>query len=171
MTGEDFRIEVFPLKDKIFRFARRLMTVHADAEDVTQEVFLKLWNKKTELKSISNIEAYAITMTRNVCIDRMRTAKAPMTSLEGPDIRSAQPDPLDRADQAYSRRLVHQIIGRLPVQQKMILQLRDIEGYEYDEIARVMELNVNTVRVNLSRARKAVKDELVKLNNHGLGTN
>ena len=171
MTGEDFRIEVFPLKDKIFRFAKRLMTLHADAEDVTQEVFMKLWNKKQELVQVNNMEAYAMTMTRNLCLDKLRAAKAPFAEIPGSDIRSENADPGRIAEQMQSKSLVHKLINCLPVQQKMILQLRDIEGYDFEEIAQVMELNVNTVRVNLSRARKTVKEELIKLNNYGLGNN
>ena len=171
MTGEDFKIEIFPLKDKIFRFARRLMTVHADAEDVTQEVFLKLWNKKQELRQVNNVEAYAMTMTRNLCLDKLRAAKAPFAELPAVEIRADSHDPAKRTEQMHLKTLVHKIINNLPEQQKMILQLRDIEGYEYEEIAGVLELNVNTVRVSLSRARKVVKEELIKMNNYGLGNN
>ena len=171
MTGEDFKKEVFPLKNKIFRFAKRLMNIHAEAEDITQDVFVKLWNKKQDLLLMNSIEAYAMTVTKNLCLDKLKARKAIIVEMPVYELPLQTADPNDQAEITNQRKLMNTIINSLPEQQKMIIQLREIEGYEFEEIATITDMNINAVRVALSRARKAIKEELVKMYNYGLKAN
>ena len=171
MTGEDFKKEVFPLKNKIFRFAKRLMNIHAEAEDITQDVFMKLWNKKQDLLLMNSIEAYAITVTKNLCLDKLKARKAVIIELPAYEMPQHTADPNGQAEITDQRQLMNKIISNLPEQQKMIIQLREIEGYEFEEIAAITDMNINAVRVALSRARKTIKEELVKMYNYGLKAN
>jgi RNA polymerase sigma-70 factor (ECF subfamily) len=85
-----------------------------------------------------------------------------------PDEDLAEPYGLENAD---SVGLVKQIISGLPELQRKIIHLRDIEQFEYEEIAEATEMNVNAIRVNLSRARKKVRDEILKIQNYGITAN
>ena len=168
MNEEDFKRDVFPLKNKIFRFAKSLLTIHAEAEDATQDVFIKLWSKKNELTRLANIEAYAMTVTRNACLDKLKSQKHQPSQLPGYDLPAQNSKTDSHAEQTNQRTLVNKIINALPEQQKIVVHLRDVEGYEFEEIAEITGLNMNAVRVNLSRGRKTIREELTKMYNYGL---
>lgn len=158
----DFEKEVLPLKDKIFRFAKRLLNIATDAEDVTQDVFIKFLTKEKEFKKYKNIEAIAMTITKNMCLDRLRSKKRQFVELNDGNTTTTVVTPLQQTEIADQITIMNTIISKLPDQQKMIFQLREIEGYEFEEIAKIMEITVNTIRVNLSRARLKIRQELSK---------
>lgn len=169
MQLNDFEIQVLPIKDKIFRFAKRLLTIPMDAEDATQEVFIKLWAKKEQLSQYNSIEAFAMTITRNLCLDLLKSKKRQTVELHE-EAMVSEKTPFQQAEITDNMALMNKVLDNLPEQQKAIVQLRDIEGYGYEEIAEIMGLTVNTIRVNLSRARKKVKSELTKVFDYELKT-
>ena len=67
---------VLPFKDKLYRMAKRLLVSNEEAEDATQEILLKLWTNKTKISSYKNAEAFAMTMTKNYCFDRLKSKQA-----------------------------------------------------------------------------------------------
>ena len=170
MTAEDFNNEVLPLKHKIFRFAHRLMAGQVEAEDITQDVLVKLWTKKESLNTYRSIEALAMTITRNMCFDKLRSAKRNPAELTDVNAPSADVSPLKRTELNDSVALMQTIVNRLPEKQRMMVQLRDIEGYELKEIAAVCDMTTNAVKVNLSRARQRIREELKNAFEYGLNT-
>jgi RNA polymerase sigma factor (sigma-70 family) len=161
MDLPEFKIQVFPLKNKLFRLAKRLLEDHEDAQDVVQEVFIKLWNQRGKLDEYRSVEALAVVMTRNMCLDKLKAKKYPVENLENiqAEIQDFSSEPPADLSEVVSR--IREIIRTLPEQQKTIMQLRDIEGYDFEEIAGMLNMNENAVRVNLSRARKRVRDILI----------
>ncbi len=161
MDLQEFKIKVFPLKNKLYRLASRLLGDHEEAQDIVQEVFIKLWNRREKLDEYRSVEALAVVTTRNLCLDKIKAKKYPVESLE--NLKSDVPEPgieiktefIDLADK------IKEIIGNLPEQMKTIMQLRDIEGYDFEEIAGIMGMTENTIRVNLSRARKKVRERMI----------
>lgn len=170
MTVQDFNEEVLPLKDKLYRFARRLLNAHEEAEDVVQDVLIKLWTKKETLKTYQNVEAFAMTVTKNLCFDRLKSGRRNAASHEMPDSASSAPSPLIKIETLDSIALMNQIINELSDMQKMIVQLRDIEEMEFEEIMEITGLKMNAVRTNLSRARQKIRIELNKAYEYGLNT-
>ncbi len=168
MQVKEFEQEVVVLKQKIFRFAKRLLSFTADAEDLTQEVLIKLWNKRESLKEYRSVEALAMTMTRNQCVDRLRAKNYNRVELKQ-DSAVHHDTPLKVVESKSQMQMMHQIIEQLPEQQKMIVQLRDIEAYPYEEIAEIMDMSIATVRTNLSRARKKLRIEITKVIEHEYG--
>ncbi|HNS17927.1 MAG TPA: RNA polymerase sigma factor [Bacteroidales bacterium] len=161
MTPKQFKDEVFPLKDRLYRFACRILEDTEDARDMVQEVLVRLWDQKTDLRQVRSIEAYAMTMTRNVCIDWLRANGRILT--DAPEIVMIDPvTPYDITEIRDTVKRINCLINHLPDQQRMIIHLRDIEGYDFDEIAAILGLNLNVIRVNLSRARKKIKEQLAK---------
>jgi RNA polymerase sigma factor (sigma-70 family) len=158
MTSEEFKIKVFPLKNKLFRFAKRMLDDTVEAEDMVQEVFIKLWNKRERLGEYRSIEALAMITIKNQCLDKLRAKKYNVESIE--NLTREVEDVLneDKRDVSDVVSKVHRIIQTLPEQQKMIIQLRDVEGYDFEEIAGILEMNENAIRVNLSRARKKIRE-------------
>ncbi len=169
MTQPEFLNTVMPFKDKLFRMARRLLVSVEEAEDATQEVLLKLWNNRERMADYKNIEAFAMTMTKNYCLDKLKSKQASNLKLVHSNYRDEQSSVQRQVEAKNSLEWVRKIMDKLPEQQKMVLQLRDIEQYDNDEISEMLGLNATTVRVTLSRARKAVREQLIKKHNYGIG--
>lgn len=163
MNAERFKAEVLPIRDKLFRTARRLLEDEADAEDALQEVFLKLWQMRDRLDQYDSLEAFAMTMTKNLCVDviRKRGREGP---IEDELYRRAGPDdPYLRLERKSNEELIRLIIDHLPTLQQAVLRMKDIEEYELEEIAALTGSTNEAIRVNLSRARKKVREEFIRL--------
>jgi RNA polymerase sigma-70 factor (ECF subfamily) len=166
MTSEEFKNNLMPLKNKMFRLAYRLLSNWQEAEDAVQETYLKIWNMRNDLKKYNNVDGLLMTMTRNLCLDKLKSKKNKFASL---DIRLNATDTVNPQRQSEIADDVHhvkQLINKLPEQQKTIIQLRDVEGYEFDEILNITGFDLNYVRVNLSRGRKKIKEEIQKIHSY-----
>lgn len=169
MQQSDFLKIVTPFQDKLYRMAKRLLVSREEAEDATQEVLLKLWSKNKALGSYRNIEAFAMTMTKNFCLDRLKSKQAGNLKLVHSNYTEGGTSLQKRVEAMDSVNWVQKIMEELPEQQKMVLQLRDVEEYDYDEIAEMLEMKPTAVRVALSRARKTVREKLIEKHNYGIG--
>ncbi len=171
MTTEKFKSEVLPIKNKLYRIAKRMLNDSAEAEDTVQEVFLRLWSKKEKLKEYRSIEAFAIVITKNLCLDKIKSIRYKNLELKDTEVEMNEISPYKKTKLKDTAQKIHQIIDKLPEQQKLIIHLRDVENCDYDEIAEITQLNLNTIRVNLSRARKKVRDTLIKIQNYEFSSN
>jgi RNA polymerase sigma factor (sigma-70 family) len=162
MTLPEFKIKVFPLKDKLFRFAKRMLERTEEAEDIVQEVFIKLWNKRDTLDEYRSVEALAMIATKNMCLDRLKAKRYPVENMEDHRGFLEQLPAESRPDHSDLIHGIHAAMKTLPEQQRMIVHMRDVEGYEFSEIAEVMEMNENAIRVALSRARKRIRELIEK---------
>ena len=171
MNPEEFKIQVLPLKHKLYRLSLRLLGRAEEAEDSVQDALVKLWNRREELHNYSSIEAFAMAITKNLCLDRIRSKSFHTERLSDRQALTLKQDPEELLEKSDFTAFVRKIIDNLPEQQKVIMHMRDIEGLEYEQIAEVMELNINAVRVNLSRARKKVRDTILKIQGYELARN
>ncbi len=168
MTQSDFLKAVLPFKDKVFRLAKRLLVSTEEAEDATQELLFKLWNKKEKLSEYKNIEAFAMTMTKNYCYDRLKSKQASNLTLIHSNYKEKETSLYKKVELRDSVNQVHKLIESLPAQQKIIIQLRDIEQYNFEEIAKMVDMKPTAIRVALSRARKTIREALIKRHNYGV---
>jgi RNA polymerase sigma-70 factor (ECF subfamily) len=151
----------------LYRIAKRLLVSKDEAEDAVQEVFLKLWKGKNSIKNYRNPQAFAVTMTKNYCLDRLKSKQAGNLKIVHTNFQNR--DNLEKQLEANdSVSIVFKIMETLPEQQKLVLQLRDVEQFEFSEIAQMLDSTETAVRVNLSRARKTVRDQLIKNYNYGV---
>jgi RNA polymerase sigma factor (sigma-70 family) len=171
MNQSDFIKVITPFKDRVFRLAKRLLVSTEEAEDATQEVLVKLWNNKGKLESYSSVEALAMTMTKNYCLDQLKSKRATEMRIVHSNYTDRQAGLQQQAEDRDSLSWVEKIMETLPEQQKMILQMRDIEQYEFEEIAKIMDMNETAVRVALSRARKTLREQLTKTHSYGITSN
>ncbi|MDH3697568.1 MAG: sigma-70 family RNA polymerase sigma factor [Flavobacteriaceae bacterium] len=169
MTQGEFLDVVMPFKDKLYRLAKRLLVSREEAEDATQEVLLKLWNKNSDMGEYRNIEAFAMTMTKNFCLDKLKSKHASNLKLVHSNYAEAGGGLQQQVEALDSLSWVERIMEELPEQQKLVMQLRDVEEYDFEEIATLLNMKPNTVRVSLSRARKAVREKLLEKHNYGIG--
>ena len=168
MQQSEFLNIVMPFKDKLYRMAKRLLTSTEEAEDATQEVLLKLWKKNNVMDSYNNVEAFAMTMTKNFCLDRLKSKQATNLKLVHSNYEDGSTSLQKQIETKDSLSWVEKIMEELPEQQKMVLQLRDVEQYDFEEIAQMLDMQAGTVRVALSRARKTVREKLVQKHNYGI---
>ncbi|WP_299621666.1 RNA polymerase sigma factor [uncultured Tenacibaculum sp.] len=168
MNQSDFLKSVLPFKDKVFRLAKRLLVSTEEAEDATQELYFKLWRNKEKLADYRNVEAFAMTMTKNYCFDRLKSKQAGNLTLVHSNYKEKDTALEKKIEYKDSVNQVHKLIENLPEQQKIIIQLRDIEQYDFDEICEMVNMKPTAVRVALSRARKTIREALIKKHNYGV---
>lgn len=171
MDLQAFKHKVLPVQGRLFRLAKLFLRNREEAEDALQEVLLRLWTKRQQLDSYSSVEALAVQMTRNLCLDKLKSqayrsteADADLTNAYGSSL-----SPYDQTELSDSATLLRRIIETLPEPQKLILHLRDVEEYSFEEIEHVTGLTVNNIRVILSRARQRVRDSYLKTNDYEAG--
>ena len=168
MTQAEFLTLVLPFKDKVFRLAKRLLVSNEEAEDATQEILMKLWNNKEGIGEYRNVEAFSMTMTKNFCLDRLKSKQAQNLKIVHSNYQDNNVSLQREVEARDSVDWVAKIIEELPEQQKLVLQLRDIEEYEFDEIAKVLDMNETAIRVSLSRARKTIREKLTNTHSYGI---
>ena len=172
MKNISFRDDVLPLKDKLYRLTLRITLNNAEAEDVVQETLIKVWNRRSQWEEIESIEAFALTVCRNLSLDKIKRMGNDHDSLDdsahdSPDSSSSS-NPEEQTMARDQVALVRQLIDRLPEKQRSVIQLRDIEGKSYREIANIMCISEEQVKVNLYRARQTIKKKFSETDSYGL---
>jgi len=164
MEQTQFKKEILPLRERLILYAERLLDNKSDAEDIIQEVFLKLWLMRDELGNYAGIDALSVTMTKNLCLNRLKINQRKREDLDGLAMIDKNLSPDEQLEQKDSVEQVMRIINQLPDLQQTILRMKHIEGMETDEIAALTGSAPEAIRMNLSRARKKVKELFFKNN-------
>lgn len=166
-----FKQRILPVQDRLFRLAQLFLRNREEAEDALQDVLLRLWTNRQQLDTYQSIEALAVQMTKNLCLDRLKAhRKLKMTDdATWLDVATDGASPYRRVELADSADLMQQLIGALPDQQKLIVHLRDVEEYSFEEIEQVTGLTLNHIRVILSRARQQLRDAYTKASTYESG--
>jgi RNA polymerase sigma-70 factor (ECF subfamily) len=166
MKEQRFRTDVLPLKNELFRLALRITLNHAEAEDVVQETMIRVWNRREQWDEIESIEAFCLTICRNLALDRQKRMDNQTDDIgEQPETvdNSYVSNPEEQAVQRDRVQLVRRLIDLLPEKQRSCMQLRDIEGKSYRDIAEIMNITEQQVKVNIFRARQTVKDKFFRI--------
>ena len=171
MKKISFRNDVLPLKNELYRLALRITLNPADAEDVVQETMIKVWNRREQWEQIESIEAFCLTICRNLALDKMRRMDNQVQTLEpGEDAEDSSyaANPEEQTVQRDRIALVRRLIDQLPEKQRSVMQLRDMEGKSYRDIADIMGISEEQVKINIFRARQTIKKEFTKQEKYGL---
>ncbi len=169
MQEISFRNDILPLKNKLFRLELRITLDSAEAEDIVQDTLIRVWNKRDEWHSLDSVEAYCLTVARNLAIDRSQRKEAQNVSFtpeaqEMPDSMT----PEKKLAEKEQLNLIHRLVNGLPEKQRTAIQLRDIEGKSYKEIAEILGATEEQVKVNLFRARQKIKQKYGEIEKYGL---
>lgn len=161
----DFRHDILPLKNILFRTALRIVLNREEAEDIVQDTLLKLWERRDELAQVENLESFALASARNLAIDRKE--KKENLNISFDDEKHDLPDEGQGSSDSQlvkqeTRGFIANIINALPEKQRTILQLRDIEGKTYKEIATALSISESDVKVTLFRARNEMKEKILQ---------
>ena len=172
MKKISFRNDILPLKNELYRLALRITLNPAEAEDIVQETMIKVWNKREQWNDIESIEAFCLTICRNISLDKMRKMENQNQSLEesehdAPD-QSYSSKPEEQAMQQDKLMLIRRLINALPEKQRSAMQLRDFEGKSYKEIAQIMDISEEQVKINIFRARQTIRQKFLETEEYGL---
>jgi len=168
-ADKQFLDQIQSMRDKIFRVTKRILISKEEAEDATQDVIVKLWQMDQEKRNFfKSLEAYSMTMAKNYCLDRLKSKQAQVSSinehLHSKKSRSLQ----KQIEVTNDLNWVAKLIDRLPEKERMIIQLREIEQYDFEQISNILDIPEVTVRVYLSRARKKIKKQFLEIQSHGI---
>lgn len=182
MKDVSFKSDVLPLKDKIFRLALRITLNRQDAEDVVQETLIKIWNKREHWDEIESLEAWGLTIARNLSIDTTRKQEKSRTLSLDENASHEDKDegtvsnvpqlttrtPYEQMQERERLQLVRDLMNSLPEKQRTAMQLRDFEGKTYKEVAEIMNISEEQVKVNIFRARQYIKQKYNDISDYGL---
>jgi len=163
MKHEEFKREVLPMRNDLLFYAKRILDDSADAEDIVQEVFLKLWYMRDELGQYRNLQALSVTMTKHLCLNRLKVKERKQEEIREWTLVNDTNSPEQELEQKDNVAHVLRIIEQLPSLQQTILRMKHVDGYEVEEIAELTGTNADAVRMNLSRGRKKVRDIFMKM--------
>ncbi len=161
-----FQADILPLKNELYRLALRITMNAAEAEDVVQETMMKVWNRREQWEQIESIEAFCLTICRNLSLDKLRRMDNQTQSLDtayDPKDFHVASNPEEQAVQRDRIQLVRQLINMLPEKQRSCMQLRDMEGKSYKDIAAILGITEEQVKVNIFRARQTIKERFQKI--------
>ena len=170
MKKISFRNDVLPLKNALYRLALRITLNREEAEDIVQDTLIKVWNKRESWDEIDSIEAFSLTICKNLALDHLKRSSRQDSQIGGaaeekPDGSSSPYEHMLHKDRMT---LIRRLVDALPEKQRCCMQLRDFEGKSYKEIAEIMEISEEQVKVNIFRARQAIKQRFKQLDNYGL---
>jgi RNA polymerase sigma-70 factor (ECF subfamily) len=156
MNAENFKKVFLPYHRKLYGIAYKILENQADAEDVVQETYIKLWHRRGELEALINPESYAVTLLKNGCLDLLKKVKPALseiyeTNMPSDDSLIARIENRDR--------LVHveNIMEKLPEQQKHLIRLKVWDNLSDEEIEKITGLTRGNIRMIISRAKKTIK--------------
>jgi RNA polymerase sigma-70 factor (ECF subfamily) len=142
---------------KIFNLAYQFSGSYEGAEDLTQDIFLKLYNSLSKYDFDRNFSAWLLTLARNHLIDQYRRTKWEKKSRDEFDehklVSNAHSSPEEGVIQKETKKLIWEGFNHLSSEIRMAVILRDIQGKKYDEIAEIMELPLGTVKSRVNRGR------------------
>ena len=171
MKTISFQTNILPLKNELYRLALRITQNPAEAEDVVQETMMKVWSRRDEWERIESIEAFCLTICRNLSLDKLRRMDNQVQSLDAdidPSDSRVASNPEEQTVQRDRVQLVRQLIDQLPEKQRSVMQLRDIEGKSYRDIATILNISEEQVKVNIFRARRTIKERFREAENYGI---
>jgi RNA polymerase sigma-70 factor (ECF subfamily) len=146
-------------QQSMYLLAKRLLTSHEEAVDAVQEVMTRLWERRLELDEVKNIESYAMQMVKFFCFDRLKSKQASHLKI----VHQTKDQSLNAQETLESEgdvAMVRALIAELPEQYQLIIQLRDIQQYDFESIEHILGMKPTAVRVALSRARKMLKEKI-----------
>ena len=149
MDKNEFISLVLPLKDRLFRVAWCILRSKEEAEDIVQDVMLKVW--RDEKGKVENLAAYCYTMARNLALNRLVLKDNRSKELEGAYEQEVQEQPLENIIRTEKMKLLYRMIDGLPGLQRDVVQLRDMEGLSYRDIAKTLQVTEEQVKAETSR--------------------
>lgn len=173
MLLEEFKHSVLPVKNKLYRFALRYLGNEDEAQDVVQEVLIKAWDRREDLHLYRSVEAWCMKLTRNISLNKLKSGHYSKTDIldDGLTLKYQSQSPYESTEAQDTLNNIQRFMQQLPTLQQQVLQLRDVEGYSYEEISETLDVSLGQVKINLFRARQSLKKKLQSIDAYGITKN
>jgi RNA polymerase sigma-70 factor, ECF subfamily len=168
---EDFRSILAAYQDKVYNQAYRMLGNREEAEEATQDVFLRIHRSLDEFRGESKLSSWIFRIAANVCITRLRKKQLEMTSLDEPAepggrpvadcIPDGEPDPGQELEQKRLSENLQDQVRRLPANWAQAISLHHFQGFSYEEVAEVMQIPRATVATYILRGRKQLAKQII----------
>lgn len=169
MNKNDFKFKVFSLSERLYPMVARMLVNVASTEDAIQDIMMKLWEKRKQVEHHPNISGFVFLTARNYCIDVLRKKKYPVDDATPYLHVLKSGDDHNGVEFKELNNIIQNVLKTLPEQQQEVFNMRDIDGYEFTEIAAALDIKVEHARVLLSRARKQIGVALENTYNYEKG--
>ena len=161
---DKFRKNILPIIDQLFRLAFSITKNKEDAEDVVQDVLFNVWKRKAEWENIENIEAYCFRSTRNMSLDKLALMGNNLEEIpDNYDYPALGEDIQRKVEIEDQLDLLENWVNRLPEKQQTLFRLREVEELNYKEIAIILDISEEQVKINLFRLRRKLKEYFEKI--------
>jgi RNA polymerase sigma-70 factor (ECF subfamily) len=162
MNKNDFKVTIFSLSERLFPLVARLLGDKTKAEDALQEIMIKLWEKRSQLEKHPNVKGFAFLTARNYCLDILRKKRVLVNDgeLYLNLLKDTQGE--TELENKEFNEIIIEILKNIPKQQREVFIMRDLDGYDFTEIATIMDIKISHARVLVSRARKKISIALQK---------
>jgi RNA polymerase sigma-70 factor (ECF subfamily) len=155
------------VQDKLYRFSLRITGNSVEAEDIVQEIRIRLWNKALEINDLKNPEAWCMTLAKNLSLDKLRSKHRRTEDADGlQQVIAPSENPYQQMEKGDMMQQIRLILNHLPEKQRMVMHLRDIEGMTYEEIVEQLEMPMSQVKINLFRARQTVRERWLEIDHY-----
>jgi len=165
MNADVFKDIFLPYHKKLYRIAYRMVENQPDAEDIVQETYIKLWQKRDDTKHIENTESFAVAVLKNTCLDFLRKMKPETVELS---VLSQQVGFLEtQIEDKEKLQYIETIVQQLPERQQQLIRLKHYKELSDKEIEELTGLQTGNIKVIISRARKTIKEQFLRLYEYG----
>jgi len=168
VNKETFISKVLPLQNSWFKLALGYLKNEFAAKDLVQDVAIKVWEKRADWEQVENFPAWCMRIARNRCLDILKKEKRIILSISANnyDTTDADPNPQEELELQDGSQRIRKLIDRLEEPQRTIMTLREMECNSYKEIADLMNMSLEQVKVNIYRGRQKLKNIIINKNNH-----
>lgn len=167
MSSKLYHNQIIPASDGMYRYALSIIHEPETARDVVQDCLAKIWNIRHDLKKVEKVNAWAFRIVRNRCIEMLRRDRYADLDQKVVNMQVSGPADQSTIDQDQMAWL-YDVLQTLPAKQREVFHLREVEGMSYQEIADTCTLSESDVKVNIHRARKKVKEAMLKIDAYGI---
>ena len=164
MDANEFKSVFMPYQPKLYRTAYAILRNAQDAEDIVQEVYMRLWNRRESMDTAICKEAYCVSMVKNMCMDFIRGSHSfSEDEIDDEHLCLTDEDAGMKLDRKEEVNRLKSMISRLPDVQKKVMWLRDVNECSFEEIGAATGLTPVNIRATLSKARKEIREQFNKL--------
>lgn len=158
------------MKNILFGLAWRITQNRTEAEDIVQDVLLKMWDLRNEWNKMESIGAYCMAMAKHKALDKVKNKNFSTQKIDinGIGHYTDNNNPHRETESREQLSMIQKILAGLPEKQQQVMQLREFEEKNYQEIAAMLNITEEQVKINLFRARQKMKQELQKINSYGI---
>jgi RNA polymerase sigma-70 factor (ECF subfamily) len=160
MDAETFKRIFLPLHAKLYRMAYRFVENQADAEDMVQECYIKLWQKRNEWPALQNPESFSVIVVKNVCLDFLRKKKPESFSTD--TVQLSVDSGETQIEQREQLQKIQTIVSQLPEKQKQVVKLKYWHDLPDEAIEKQTGLKRGNIKMILSRTRKIIQEQYFK---------